>query len=456
MELGEIQIEISIFGKRLNFSILNKEPIPVNEDRKTHTTIVTLPSFTPKDTLVKPNEFTLRHFARKPIPHRAITLIRDGVLSLKWKVSNMRADDKKSYRLQKRAIENIIRHPNDNESYTKFWGTFIDDVLIGDNGSAEIVFTGKHDKPIDLYSVNGFSLEFTKGYLANPDFPRFVQQDDFGNKIFLEDKDILYVQHCARNDSPYGLSPLEAAFNELDALTQVQRYCATQASNAMPKKALNLGEGVTEKDQKAFRKYFQNEVYGTGETAIFGGTKGACSIEIGADGDEEMFLEWQSKLITIIALSFGLDPKKFGEGSNTDRSTVAEQNDAVLREAIKPYARLIEDAVNEKIIGRLGLGADLKFEFIFEDTLEQKTAKQKLITDQWNSNGMTFSEYREALGLQKIQSEFSDMTQAEMKSALNKKYAIQTMSGNAGGFHGVGINRKEDMEKKNELQTKYE
>ena len=431
----------------------NTERNPNNH--KTLTTIVTLPNSTPKDSLLKPNEHTLRRFARKPIPHRAITLIRDGILSLKWQVNNVRIDDKKTYRLQKRAIERIIRHPNVNDNYSKFWSAFIDDILIGDNGSAEIVFTGNTEKPIDLYLVNGFALEHTKGYFTDPNFPRFVQKDSFAREIFLHDRDILYVQHCMRNDSPYGLSPLESAFQELEALTQVQRYAQNQASNAMPKKALNLGEGVTEREQIAFRKYFQEEIYGTGETAIFGGTKGACAIEIGAAGDEELFLQWQSKLITIIALSFGLDPKKFGEGSNTDRSTVAEQNDAVLREAIKPYARLIEDAINEKIIGRLGLSDDLKFEFVFEDTLEQKTAKQKLITDQWSNDGMTFSEYREALGLKAIESKYSDMTISEMKSAINKEYTVQP-GGGLNGFAGVGHDRKDGVEKKSELQTDSE
>ena len=148
-------------------------------------------------------------------------------------------------------------------------------------------------------------------------------------------------------------------------------------------------------------------------------------------------------MITAIALAFGVDPKKLGQGSNTDRSTVEEQNESMLNEAIRPYCLLLQDEINRKIIGRLGLSDYIKFEFTFDDTLEQKQKKQTMLTEQWNNNGITLKEYRTALGLPQIDSEYADMTQAEMKSALNKKYAIQT-----GGFNGLGKDQKEGVQKK--------
>ena len=88
----------------------------------------------------------------------------------------------------------------------------------------------------------------------------------------------------------------------------------------------------------------------------------------------------------------------------------------------------------------------IKFEFVFEDTLEQKRQRQQLIAEQWNTNGITLREYRVALDKPAIESPYNDMTQAEMKSALNQKYAVQSVS--SGGFNGLGKNRKEEVEKK--------
>lgn len=430
-------MEIKAFGREFKISFSK------HSQKETHSTIFSWTQTVPKASTPKPSERMLRDFSRSAIPHRAISLIRDGVLAQNWRIVPAKAGDKRSYKQAITAIENVIRHPNETDDYRTFWGQIINETLIGDNGAAEVVFTGDAHQPIKLYPVNGFSLEYCHGFFENPKQPRFCQRRNQFDPVYLYDEDVLYIQHNKTTDSAFGLSPLEAAYKELLALFDVQEYANNQASNAVSKNALNLGENVSNQDLLAYRKYFAEEVYGKGITPILGGTKGASSLKIGAEGDSELFLEWQKHLITIISLSFGVDPKKLGQGSNTDRSTVEEQNESMLNEAIRPYCQLIQDAINEKIIKRLGLSDSLRFEFYYEDTFEQKTKAQQIIVDQWNTNALTLAEYREKLGLPRIDSPYNDMSQAEMKSALNKKYAVQT-----GGFNGVGKDRKEGTDKK--------
>lgn len=431
-------MEIRAFGRVFSASFGRS-----HKDRETHSTIFAFSSTVPKASTPKPTERMLREFSRSAIPHRAISLVRDGVLAQNWRVVPAKAGDGRSYKQAVRAIENIIKHPNETDDYRTFWGQIVNETLIGDNGAAEIVFTGEASQPIKLYPVNGFSLEYCHGFFENPKQPRFCQRQNQYNPVYLYDQDVLYIQHNKTTDSAFGLSPLESAYKQLIALVQAEEYATKQASNAISKNALNLGENVSEQDLKAFRKYFAEEVEGSGRTPILGGTKGASSLKIGAEGDSELFLEWQKHLVTIIALSFGIDPKKLGQGSNTDRSTVEEQNESMLNEAIRPICLLIQDAINEKIIKRLGLADMVKFEFYYEDTHDQKMKAQQLIVDQWNTNALTYKEYREKLGLPALDSEYNDMTQAEMKSALNKKYAVQT-----GGFNGLGKDQKEGVDKK--------
>ena len=330
-----------------------------------------------------------------------------------------------------KAVENVINHPNTQEGYRSFWGQIIEEALIGDNGAAEVVFTGERLRPMQFFPVNGFSLEHCNGYFSDPDFYRFCQVQN-GKRVYLKNEDIIYLQHTKTVDTPFGCSPIEAAFRELMALFDAFDYAKTQASNAVPKNALNLGENVSKEDLLAYRKYFVEDVFGKGQMPILGGQKGASALKLGAEGDSELYLEWQKFLIT-----------ELGQGSNTDRSTVQEQNESLLNEAIRPYCLLLQDEINKKIIERLGLSDLVKFEFYFDDTLSQKQQKQTMLTEQWNNNGITWKEYREALGMPEVKSEYADMTQAEMKSALNKKYAVQT-----GGFNGLGKDQKEDVVKK--------
>ena len=429
-------MEIKAFGRVLYFG-------KGHDNKETHSTIFEFGRTVPKASTPKPTERVLREFSRSAIPHRAISLVRDGVLAQNWRVVPAKAGDGRTYKQAIRAIENVIKHPNETDDYRTFWGQIVNETLIGDNGAAEIVFTGEAAQPIKLYPVNGFSLEYCHGFFENPQQPRFCQRRNQYSPVYLYDQDVLYIQHNKTTDSAFGLSPLESAFSQLWALKNAESYAGKQASSAIARNALNLGENVSEQDLRAFRKYFSEEVEGSGKTPIIGGTKGASSLKIGAEGDSELFLEWQKHLITIVALSFGIDPKKLGQGSNTDRSTVEEQNESMLNEAIRPICLLIQDAINEKIIKRLGLADAVKFEFYYEDTHDQKMKAQQLIVDQWNTNALTYKEYREKLGLPAVDSPYNDMSQAEMKSALNKKYAVQT-----GGFNGLGKDQKEGVDKK--------
>ena len=436
-------MEVHAFNRVFKLGLSKKTPNDGHEVRQTATTIISLPNVTPQASRPKMNERNLRQFSRSAIPHRAISLIRDGVMAQNWRIVPANAGDKRSYKTYIKAVENVIKHPNETDDYRAFWGQVVTESLIGDNGAAEVVFTGDPLQPMKLYPVNGFALEYVNGFFTNPEYPRFVQIIEGSKRAYLCDKDCIYIQHMKTTDSPYGFSPLEAAFRQLNSLFDTEEYAYQQASNAIPKNALNLGEGVSQNDLTAFRKYFDEEVRGQGKTAIIGGGKGSSALKIGANGDSELFLEWQKHLITIIALCFNVDPKKLGQGSNTDRSTVEEQNESMLNEAIRPYCLLIQDEINKKILGRLGLSDVLRFEFVMDDTLDQKQKVHTMHTEQWNNNGVTLREYRNMLGLPDIDSPYNDMTQAEMKAAINKKYAVQT-----GGFNGLGKDQKSEVQKK--------
>jgi len=432
-------LELTMFGYELRFGRPKKQP-----ERQT-----TQPFFSvfpmsigkSKQTQKKPNAEVLRRFANTSIPRRAINLVKDGVLGLPWEIAKLDPNDKTDYTDIVKMISGIIRNPNDIDTYKSFWGALLEDTLVGDCGSAEVVKAGRIDKPLYLFPVDGFTMEFVEGWCGQPDYPRFAQTQGFAKKSYFMDNDILYIKKNSFTHVPWGLSPLEAAFRYVDYLLNAQIYANSVTGKGLPKFILNLGENVNDVQIQAFRRYLLDDIYGTGNLPVIGGTKGANAMQIGAINDDGLYLAWQHFLISIIAFTFGIDPKKLGEGSATDRSTVEEQNANILQEAIKPYAEVVADAINKKILARLGLDNVLEFRFVFEETLKQKKEKADIVISKFQADAITQNEMRAELGYEPLKTKYSNLTYSEMKSAINKDYLPEQSTG---GFNGVGKNRKED------------
>lgn len=435
-----VKLQFNIFGYEFNFGRPKKNP-----DRRTEQSYFNFFPVKSKQTQKKPNSVSLRRFANTAIPRRAIKIIKDGVLSLSYEFKKVNPKDKNDYSRQIAMLNNIIRNPNNIDTYDSFWGALLEDEIVGDCGMGEIVPSGDIMKPIYLFPVDGFSMEYVEGWSGQSDYPRFAQQTGLFKKLYFYDNEILYLNKNTFTHVPWGLSPLETAFTYIDYLLNTQMYANIVAGKGMPKFLIDLGENVNANNIDAFRRYMENDIYGTGNIPVIGGTKGANAFQIGSINDDGLYLEWQHFLITIISLAFGIDPKKLGEGSATDRSTVDEQNDNIFHEAIKPYAKTIESAINKKILSRLGLDGVLEFAFVYEETLSQKKQKTDIVIAKFNANAITVDEMRVELGYLPIKGKYTNLIISEMKSAINKDYMPEQ---NLGGFNGIGKDRKEDKPKK--------
>ena len=428
---------MNLFGYELSFGRAKKQPERTTSMNTSMFGILGN-GFGRQQTVKKPNAKYLRRFARTSIPRRAINIIKDGILALDYKIVPINPEDKTDYAVVSKMVDNIIRTPNDYETYKSFWGAILEDTLVGDCGCAEVVKAGQPDKPLYLFAVDGFTMEFVDGWTGQPNMPRYAQIQNMIKKIFFFDNDIIYVKKNSFSDTPFGLSPLESAFTYIDYLLNSHGYANSVAGRGLPKFILNLGENLSETQIEQFKRYLEEDIYGSGSLPVVGGTKGIGSHQIGAINDDGLYLKWMSLLTTIISFTFGVDPKKLGEGSATDRSTIQEQNENVLNEAIKPYAGLLEDIINQKILARLGLDKVLRFQFIYEETLEQKQAKTNILISQFNADAISQNEMRKELGYLPRDSKYAELTISELKASINKDYQIQ------GGFNGVGKDRKEN------------
>lgn len=384
----------------------------------------------------------LRRFAKTPICRRAINLTKNGLLNCLWKIEKKDISDEADYTEAIKLITRCLEQPNYSDTFRSLFGATIEDILTGDCGCIEVVEGSDINKPLWLYPVDGFTIQIRSEYISSPKDIKYQQRRNDGKEVLLADEDLIYNRLSDFTHTPFGYSPIESAFTLINYLLNSQKYAGIVTSNAVPKYILNLGKNLDEQTLIKFRKYFDEEVYGSGKTPIIGGSEGIKSEKIAADNDDGLYLQWQHFLISIIAFTFNIDPKRLNEGSSTDRSTVDEQKENVLDEAIKPLAKVLEENINKKIIGRLGYQEQLVFRFIFEDNETRKKQKSDRVLNEYNSDLLLLNEAREMLGYSKLDNEFGDMLKSEIKNALNIEYAKQTQV-DSGGYNGVGKNRYE-------------
>ena len=90
--------------------------------------------------LVKSTPYNLRRFSETPIPRRAINLIKNAVLSLKWEVapiveSDSASDPEKDLRID--IATECLKRPNNIDSFRECFEAFLEDFLIGGYGTLE-------------------------------------------------------------------------------------------------------------------------------------------------------------------------------------------------------------------------------------------------------------------------------------------------------------------------------
>lgn len=99
----------------------------------------------------------LRRFTETPIPRRALNLIKNALLSLKWRVSiDDEFDDQDPELLKKVKIaEYCLMHPNLVDSWRTLMEAVVEDFLVGGYGTMEPQITPDYRRPVKLWPVDG-------------------------------------------------------------------------------------------------------------------------------------------------------------------------------------------------------------------------------------------------------------------------------------------------------------
>ncbi len=381
-----------------------------NAERKT----LALPSILspvqfPGQSLPKPTPVNLRRFAETPVVRRAINVIKDRVAAMDWQVRVRRGyaagegcapknAEETSRRLL--VLRRTLEEPNAVDSFRTLIEQVIEDALTGGYGAIEMEPTGDPERPAMLWPVDGASIRINPRWDGQPDSPRYAQVAPGqleSSGVELRDNQLIYVRMNPRSFTPFGLGPLEVAFESVNQFLSAHRFAGKLAANSVAQYALWLNEATPSQHDRLIR-WWQDEIEGTGRVPLISTEQKPEVLRFAQGTDADLRIAWQEFLIRMIANAFGLPPLLLGLESDVNRSTAAELADEAFRGAILPLAQLVAGHLTRDLFGKC-IGWR-ECEFVFNDLNARDESTELAVQVQLLQAGvLTVDEVRAMRGL---------------------------------------------------------
>ena len=353
--------------------------------------------------LPKPTPANLRRFAETPVVRRAINVIKDRIAAMDWQVRvrrGVRRQDVAFAERRLRALRLVLEEPNEADSFRTLIEQVIEDALVGGFGAIEMEPTGDEERPAMLWPVDGASIRINARWDGQAETPRYAQAlpgQLESAAVDLRDDQLIYVRMNPRSFTPFGLGPLEVAFETVNQFLSAHRFAGKLASNAVAQYALWLNEATPAQHDRLIR-WWQDEIEGTGRVPLISTEQKPEVLRFAQGTDADMRLAWQEFLIRMVANAFGLPPLMLGLEADVNQSTAAEMTDEAFRGAISPLALLLAGHLTRDLFGKC-IGWR-EFEFVFNDLNARDEETELAVQVQLLQAGvLTVNEVRAMRGL---------------------------------------------------------
>ncbi len=150
----------------------------------------------------------------------------------------------------------------------------------------------------------------------------------------------MYIRMNPRSFTPFGLGPLEVAFETVNQFLSAHRFAGKLAANSVAQYALWLNEATPVQHDRLIR-WWQDEIEGTGRVPLISTEQKPEVLRFAQGTDADLRLAWQEFLIRMVANAFGLPPLMLGLEADVNQSTASEMADEAFRGAISPLAMLV-------------------------------------------------------------------------------------------------------------------
>jgi len=366
----------------------------------------------PHSLVPKPTPANLRRFAETPVARRAINVIKDRIVGMRWRIQPRRGRALEQIPDGARRVQVLTENfeaPNPDDSFRSLLEQVLEDVIVGGFGAIELdlvegwTAASAVKLPLLMWPVDGATIRIMTDWDGRPDSPRYAQVTGLygaDGQIVLNDNELSYIRLNPRTHTPFGLGRVEVAFETINAFLNAHRYAGRLASNSVVQYALWL-QGLTPAHHERLIRWWQDEIEGTGRVPILSAESKPEVLRFGAGTDADLRLAWQEFLLRIIADAFDLPAQFLGVERDVNRSTAAEMSELAFRSAIVPTARLVAEYLTRDAIAKKLGWTDL--EFVFTDVDAQDEMEQAQIDEILLRSGVvTVSEVRRARGLAEI------------------------------------------------------
>lgn len=366
----------------------------------------------------KPTQVNLRKFAETPVVRRAINVIKDRIVAMDWQVRVRRGEaaGEIGYVNRKlKALRRVLEEPNATDSFRTLLEQAIEDALTGGFGAIEMEATGDPEIPAQMWPVDGATVRVNAKWDGLAESPRYEQvvpgqgigteglRDQgtaglgYAHGVPLRDDQLMYIRMNPRSFTPFGLGPLEVAFETVNQFLSAHRFAGKLAANSVVQYALWLNEATPAQHERMIR-WWQDEIEGTGRVPLISTEQKPEVIRFAEGTDADLRLAWQQFLIRMVANAFGLPPMLLGLEGDVNRATAAELNDEAFRGAIEPLAKLIAGHITRDLFTKC-IGWR-EFEFVFNDLSARDEDTELAIQVQLLAAGvLTVDEVRAMRGL---------------------------------------------------------
>jgi HK97 family phage portal protein len=359
--------------------------------------------------LPKPTPMNLRRFAETPVVRRAINVIKDRIAAMDWQVRvrrGIRPGEITDVESKLIALRRTLEEPNAADSFRTLIEQVIEDALTGGYGAIEMEPTGEPERPAMLWPVDGASIRINSMWDGQEDTPRYAQglpSQLESSAIELRDNQLIYLRVNPRSYTPFGLGPLEVAFETVNQFMSAHRFAGKLAANSVAQYALWLNEATPAQHDRLIR-WWQDEIEGTGRVPLISTEQKPEVLRFAQGTDADLRLAWQEFLIRMVANAFGLPPLLLGLEGDVNRSTAAELADEAFRGAILPLAQLLAGHITRDLFAKC-IGWR-EFEFVFNDLNARDEATELAVQVQLLKAGvLTVNEVRAMRGLGPIGSD---------------------------------------------------
>ena len=371
--------------------------------------------------LPKPTPANLRRFAETPIVRRAINVIKDRIAAMDWQIRIRRGVRDVAFAERKlRALRRALEEPNPTDSFRTLIEQVIEDALTGGFGAIEMEPTNDPERPAMLWPVDGASIRINARWDGQPDTPRYAQAlpgQLESAAIELRDDQLIYVRMNPRSFTPFGLGPLEVAFETVNQFLAAHRFAGKLAANSVAQYALWLNEATPVQHDRLIR-WWQDEIEGTGRVPILSSQQKPEVLRFAQGTDADLRLAWQEFLIRMVANAFGLPPLMLGLEADVNQSTASEMTDEAFRGAISPLAMLLAGHITRDLFAKC-IGWR-EFEFVFNELNARDEQTELAVQVQLLQAGvLTINEVRAMRGMSPIAGEAEKQRNRETEKQRN-------------------------------------